>query len=395
MRAIDIHNHFFPKSWPDLAAKFGTPDWPWIKHTEPGKAIVMLGDREFRHITSACWDVNVRLEDMDRDGIDLQIISATPVLFAYGRDAKQALDCARMFNDAALELCGQGKGRLKALCQVPLQDIDASCAELSRCMRAGHVGVQIGNHVGDKNLDDPGILTFLRHCAAEGAAVLVHPWDMLGAPRMPKYMMPWTVAMPAETQLALVALIVSGAFDRLPIDLRICFAHGGGSFAFLLGRMENAWHHHPVARGTSEFPPSHYLNRFFVDSAVFDEGTLKFLVEKMGADRVMLGSDYPFPLGEQRVGSLIRESSLPPAVKQNLLVDNASKWLARQAPKKSKPSSENIRLTASEPDSISGCPVGRAPAGTRHFFLEYGGRGEKTHLQFLLEGSGIAEAAGA
>gem|GEM_PF-143007 len=361
MRAIDIHNHFFPKSWPDLAAKFGTPDWPWIKHTEPGKAIVMLGDREFRHITSACWDINVRLEDMDRDGIDLQIISATPVLFAYGRDAKQALDCARMFNDVALELCGQGKGRLKALCQVPLQDIDASCAELSRCMRAGHVGVQIGNHVGDKNLDDPGILTFLRHCAAEGAAVLVHPWDMLGAPRMPKYMMPWTVAMPAETQLALVALIVSGAFDRLPTDLRICFAHGGGSFAFLLGRMENAWHHHPVARGTSEFPPSHYLNRFFVDSAVFDEGTLKFLVEKMGADRVMLGSDYPFPLGEQRVGSLIRESSLSPAVKQNLLVDNASKWLASQAPKKSKPSSESIRLTASEPDSISGCPVGRAP----------------------------------
>ena len=80
MRAIDIHNHFFPKSWPDLAAKFGTPDWPWIKHTEPGKAIVMIGDREFRHITSACWDVNVRLEDMERDGIDLQIISATPVL---------------------------------------------------------------------------------------------------------------------------------------------------------------------------------------------------------------------------------------------------------------------------------------------------------------------------
>ena len=384
MRAIDIHNHFFPKSWPDLAAKFGTSDWPWIKHTEPGKAIVMLGDREFRHITSACWDVNVRLEDMDHDGIDLQIISATPVLFAYGRDAKQALDCARMFNDAALELCGQGKGRLKALCQVPLQDIDASCAELSRCMRAGHVGVQIGNHVGDKNLDDAGILTFLRHCAAEGAAVLVHPWDMLGAPRMPKYMMPWTVAMPAETQLALVALIVSGAFDRLPTDLRICFAHGGGSFAFLLGRMENAWHHHPVARGTSEFPPSHYLNRFFVDSAVFDEGTLKFLVEKMGADRVMLGSDYPFPLGEQRVGSLIRESSLPPAVKQNLLVDNASKWLASQAPKKSKPSSESIRLTGLEPDSISGCPVGRAPLAPDIYSSNTVGVGKKlTYSSYL------------
>jgi aminocarboxymuconate-semialdehyde decarboxylase len=327
MTTIDIHTHFFPKSWPDLAARFGTPDWPWMKHTEPGKAIVMLGDREFRHITSACWDADVRLQDMERDSIDLQIISATPVLFAYGRDPKQALDCAKMFNDAALEMCADGHGKLKSLCQVPLQDIDASCVEVSRCMRAGHVGVQIGNHVGEKNLDDPGILDFLRHCAAEGAAVLVHPWDILGGARMPKYMMPWTVGMPAETQLALVSLIVSGAFDRLPANLRICFAHGGGSFAFLLGRLENAWHHHPVARGASQFSPSHYLNRFFVDSAVFDEPTLEFLADKMGRERVLLGSDYPFPLGEQRAGSLIRESCLPPATKANLLGGNAAAWL--------------------------------------------------------------------
>jgi aminocarboxymuconate-semialdehyde decarboxylase len=365
MQAIDIHTHFFPKSWPDLTARFGTPDWPWIRHTEPGKAIVMLGDREFRHITSACWDVNVRLEDMERDGIDLQIISATPVLFAYGRDPKQALECAQLFNDAALDLCREGKGRLKSLCQVPLQDIDASCVELSRCMRAGHVGVQIGNHVGERNLDDPGILNFLRHCAKEGAAVLVHPWDMLGGPRMPKYMMPWTVGMPAETQLALVSMIVSGAFDQLPTSLRICFAHGGGSFAFLLGRLENAWHHHPVARGASQFPPSHYLDRFFVDSAVFDESTLKFLVDKMGAGRVALGSDYPFPLGEQRVGSLIRESFLSPATKVNLLSSNASRWLAHESSADSDAKADlhgaGAKSAKSEGVSASGCPVGRAP----------------------------------
>ena len=364
MRAIDIHTHFFPKSWPDLAARFGTPDWPWIKHTEPGKAIVMLGDREFRHITSACWDVSVRLEDMERDGIDLQIVSATPVLFAYSRDPKQALDCAQMFNDAALDLCRQGKGQLKSLCQVPLQDIDASCAELSRCMRAGHVGVQIGNHVADKNLDDPGILNFLRHCANEGAAVLVHPWDMLGGARMPKYMMPWTVAMPAETQLALVSLIVSGAFDQLPANLRICFAHGGGSFAFLLGRLENAWRHHPVARGASRFAPSHYLERFFVDSAVFDRSTLQFLVDKMSGERVMLGSDYPFPLGEQRVGALIRESTLSLAAQSNLLVANAVKWLALELPADSAgKNSPERRIPAAiatlDAAPSSGCPAGR------------------------------------
>ena len=135
MSVIDIHTHFFPESWPDLAKRYGTPDWPSIKHTGPGKADIMLGDRMFRHVTSGCWDVNVRLENMDRNGVDMQIISATPVLFAYAREAKHALDCARLFNDVALEMCQRSKGRLKSFCQVPLQDIDAACKELTRCMR--------------------------------------------------------------------------------------------------------------------------------------------------------------------------------------------------------------------------------------------------------------------
>ena len=330
MPVIDIHNHFFPRTWPDLSARYGTPNWPWIKHGENGEADIMLGDRFFRHIYAACWNPEVRLKEMDQDGIDMQIMSATPVLFAYERPAEQALDCARLFNDAALELCAAGKGRLKSLCQVPLQDIDASCKELSRCMQAGHVGVQIGNHVGEKNLDDPGIVTFLHHCANEGAAVLVHPWDMLGQQRMPKYMMPWTVGMPAETQLGVVAMILGGAFDKLPAKLKICFAHGGGSFAFLLGRMENAWKHHPAARGICELPPSRYVGRFSVDSAVFDARALQFLIETMGTERVMLGSDYPFPLGEHGIGSLIRSSRQTSAAKARLLGENAVEFFGLQ-----------------------------------------------------------------
>ena len=179
MQTIDIHAHFFPESWPDLAVRFGSPDWPWIKHLGDGKAMIMLGNREFRRIKQVCWDPTLRLEDLDRRRVDLQVISATPVLFSYDRPAEQALEVARIFNDAALEMCSHANGRLKSLCQVPLQDIDASCAELSRCMHAGHIGVQIGNHVGPKNLDDPGIITFLHHCADIGAPVLVHPWDMM------------------------------------------------------------------------------------------------------------------------------------------------------------------------------------------------------------------------
>ena len=328
MQTIDIHAHFFPESWPDFAARFGTPDWPWINHLENGEGMVMLGKREFRHIRQACWDPVVRVEELDRLGVDMQVISATPVLFSYHRPAEQALEAVRIFNDAAIEMCSHSKGRLKALCQVPLQDIDASCAELTRCMHAGHIGVQIGNHVGPKNLDDPGIVTFLHHCADEGAPVLVHPWDMMATDRMPNYMMPWTVGMPAETQLAVSALILSGAFDRLPTTLRICFAHGGGSFAFLLGRMQNAWQHQPIARGKSQHPPKAYVDRFSVDSAVFDQGALQMLVEVMGENRVLLGSDYPYPLGEAHIGELIRTSELSSPAKAKLLGANAAAFFS-------------------------------------------------------------------
>jgi aminocarboxymuconate-semialdehyde decarboxylase len=328
MPVIDVHSHFFPRTWPDLAERFGSPDWPWMRHDGDRQATVMLGEKEFRPVYDACWDPMRRLEEMDRDGIDVQVICATPILFAYNRPADHAAECARQFNDAAREICEPGDGRLLSLCQVPLQDTDAACKELSRAMKDGHIGVQIGNHVGERNLDDEGVIAFLQHCADEGAAVFVHPWDVMGGSRTSKYMMAWTVSMPAETQLGIVSMILGGAFDRLPEHLRICFAHGGGSFAFLLGRLENAWHRRDIVRGESQNPPSHYLDRFYVDSVVFDVAALRLLIEVCGEDKVMLGSDYPFPLGEEFVGDLIRNGDgLHEAVRSKLLGDNAVRFL--------------------------------------------------------------------
>lgn len=329
---VDVHSHFFPESWPDFDDRFGGAPWPRIEHTGPGKATIMHGDKPFRPIEAPCWDVAARLGDMDRDGVDMQVLCVPPVLFGYERPADQALEAAKIFNDAALGFAARGGGRLVALCQVPLQDIDESCRELSRAMAAGHMGVQIGNHVGPANLDDAGILTFFQHCADEGAAVLVHPWDMMARERMAKYMMAWTVGMPAETHLAIVSMILSGAFERLPKTLRVCFAHGGGSFAFLLGRLENAWHNRDVARGEIDHPPSHYLDRFYVDSAVFDERALGLLLDVMSADRVMLGSDYPFPLGEQKVGALVRNAgNIDDDARAKILGGNALDWLGLDA----------------------------------------------------------------
>ncbi len=330
MTVIDTHSHFFPENWPDLAKRFGTPNWPWMKHLEPGRAMVMIGDEEFRPINSACWDIEHRISELDRDGIDQQVICSTPVLFAYTRDPQHAKECAEIFNDACLDMCAKSDNRLLPLCQVPLQDIDLACEEVTRCMKNGHLGVQIGNHVGDKNLDDEGIVTFLQHCANENASVLVHPWDMMAPERMPKYMLQWLVGMVAETQLAILSLCLSGAFERLPKELRILFVHGGGSFAFCLGRCDNAWHQRDIVREASAHPPSHYTDRFYLDSTVFDDAALKMLVDTVSEDRVVLGTDYPFPLGEQELGKLVRECPLiTNDQRRKIMGANANAWLGR------------------------------------------------------------------
>ena len=329
MKMVDVHSHFLPRGWPDLAVRFGTANWPWLKHTAPGQAMLMVGEQEFRPVTEACWDPAVRLEAMDRDGVEVQIMCATPLLFAYDRPATHALECARIFNDAALEICAAKPRRLKSLCQVPLQDTDLACRELSRAMADGHIGVHIGNHVGGRDLNDEGLITFLQHCAAEGAAVFVHPWDMMGQERMSKYMLPWLVAMPAETQLSILWLILSGAFERLPRSLKLCFAHGGGSFPYLIGRVDNAWRNRDTVREDCPRLPSSYVDRFHVDAAVFSGDALAFLVKVMGEDRVMLGSDYPYPLGEQQVGSLIRSHpGLADRTRAKLLHANATRFFA-------------------------------------------------------------------
>lgn len=230
-------------------------------------------------------------------------------------------------NEHALDLCAVAPNRLKVLCQVPLQDIELAYEEASRAFAAGHCGVQIGNHVGAKDLDDEGLVQFLIHCADEGIPVLIHPWDIMTDGRMKQWMLPWLVAMPVETQLSILSLILSGAFERNPRSLKLCFAHGGGSFAFLLGRVDDAWRERDIVRENCSQLPFSYVDRFCVDSAVFDPDALQLLVHVMGEERVLLGSDYPFPLGEKRIGSLIdRHPGLSARAKARLSGENARQF---------------------------------------------------------------------
>ncbi len=301
---IDIHAHLFPRISREDAAG-ADPRAPWLAEHGDGTGHIMIGDRPFRPVEIGLWDATARLAWMDATGIDVQLVCATPVMFGYAWEPARAAAWAARMNDSAMAFCARNPQRLKPMAQVPLQDIEAACREVSRARAAGHVGVQIGNHVGVKSLDDPGILDFLRHCASERMPVLVHPWDMMGDERMAKWMLPWLVAMPAETQLGMLSLILSGAFERLPPTLELIFAHGGGSFAYLLGRVDNAWRNRDIVRADCPALPSSYCNRFCVDSAIFDAAALRLLVAAMGDERVMLGTDAPFPLGEQQPGALV------------------------------------------------------------------------------------------
>ena len=234
---------------------------------------------------------------MDDDGIDLQVVSPTPVFFGYERPAGEAIKVARIFNDLTLECVAAGGDRLIPFCQVPLQDPDAACAELDRCLAAGHAGVEIGNHVGDRDLDDDGHRRVPRSTAPTSARrCSCTRGTCRPGPRHDRWMARWLSGMPAETHLSVLAMILGGVFDQVPPTLRICFAHGGGSFPFWLGRLDNAWHRRgDLVRGHSAHPPSDYTDRFFVDSVVFDPAALRLLVDTMGEDQVMVGSDYPVP----------------------------------------------------------------------------------------------------
>jgi aminocarboxymuconate-semialdehyde decarboxylase len=195
----------------------------------------------------------------------------------------------------------------------------------------GFAGVQIGSHVGERNLSDPALFPFFEAAEKLGAAVFVHPWEMMGEAQMQKYWLPWLVGMPAETSRAICSLIFGGVLERLP-RLRVAFAHGGGSFPHTLGRIVHGFETRPdLCAVENSVSPREYLKRIFVDSLVHDETALEYLIKIFGVERIALGSDYPFPLGEAEPGRLIEKmTGLTSAQRERLRSGTALEWLGRE-----------------------------------------------------------------
>jgi len=307
---LDIHTHLLPPDLPDFKGRFGEGGFIRLQASGPCRARMVRDDGTFfREVESNAWDAAPRLVECDAAGVDVQVLSTVPVLFSYWAKPEQGLEVAGFLNDHLAGVVRAHPKRFVGLGTLPLQSPSLAVRELSRCMGPlGLAGVQIGSHVNQWNLNDPALFPVYEAAEALGAALFVHPWDMMGEERMKRYWLPWLVGMPAETSLAICSMIFGGVFERFP-RLRVCFAHGGGAFPGTLGRIEHGFECRPdLVAIDNPTPPRDYLGRFWVDSLVHDGPTLRSIVALFGGDRVALGSDYPFPLGEARPGSLIEET---------------------------------------------------------------------------------------
>ncbi len=217
--------------------------------------------------------------------------------------------------------------RFIGLGTVPMQDTALAIKELERCKKIGLVGVQIGTNVNQRNLGDLQFFDFFKACEQLEMAVFVHPWDMMGEKDMQKYWLPWLVGMPAEVSRAICSLIFSGTLERLP-NLRICFAHGGGSFPATLGRIDHGFNVRPdLCAVDNPHSPRKYLNKMYFDSLVHEPAKLDYLIKLVGADQVALGTDYPFPLGETEPGKMIDSMPYDDSIKEMLFNGAALNWL--------------------------------------------------------------------
>ncbi|MGE0173008.1 MAG: amidohydrolase family protein [Oligoflexales bacterium] len=328
MKRIDVHTHIMPKELPDFKKKFGYGGFIQLIQKNSCNATMIRDDGTFfRDITANSWDANVRIAESSKFDVAMQVLSTIPVFFTYWAKPHDAWEVAKYLNDDIARIVNERPLQFQGLGTVPLQNTDLAIKELERCMRIGLRGVEIGTNVDGRNLGHPDLFPFFEACEKLGASVFVHPWDMLGKERMQDYWLAWLVGMPTETSLAICHLIFSGVFHKLP-KLRIAFAHGGGAFPGTIGRIERGFITRPdlVAKDNT-FNPRDYLGHFFLDSLVHDKDMLRYLISLVGEDKVMLGSDYPFPLGEDAPGTLIGSLDVGREVKEKLYTKNALKWL--------------------------------------------------------------------
>lgn len=326
---VDFHTHIYSLELPDFSEKYGNQKWPVLQQKCSCGADIMVNGKVFREVTDQVWDPKKRIEDMGKEGVDMQVISPVPVTFSYWAPVEQALELAQFQNNFIASTVNEYPDYFIGLGTVPMQDADAAIEEMRRCKEIGLAGIEIGTNVNGENLDAAYLLPFFKAAEELEMPLFIHPWETMAQDRTPRHNFLYTIGMPSETALAAASLIWSGVMEKCP-NLKICFAHGGGSFPYILPRLDQGWEVWPHLR-LIEHPPSHYAKNFYFDSLVYDKDNLAFLIERFGHDKIIMGSDYPFLLREIDPGKVIDDSQdLSPEVKKAILGENALQFLNYQ-----------------------------------------------------------------
>ncbi len=330
MPVVDVHAHMIVPEILRQAAPGETwrPKVGW----EDGKQFIEYNGRRISSALREIVHAEKILEELDRSGVQAAVLCPWVSLVRYDAKAEESLASCQVQNDALAGVVKQYPARIAALGLIPLQDVPLAVQELERLMKAGLQGVEIGTHVNGVYPGDVRFRPFWEACEALGALVFIHPAEGGGRPELRDYYMWNVIGNPLETTIAAGHLILSGVMESYP-RLKILLAHGGGTLPWLHGRLDHGFRARPEIHQSISRLPTEYLKLFYFDTITHDREVLRALVDFVGVEHVLLGSDYPFDMGNENPADLVRSADLDPKAEQAILGGNASRLLAWDAEK--------------------------------------------------------------
>jgi aminocarboxymuconate-semialdehyde decarboxylase len=321
---IDIHAHFVPEEYLRLVEAEGEPYGVRLRPGPHGPMII-VGQAAIGPITAHYHDLDLRLKAMDAEGVAIHALSLMPPM-VYWADGALGHRLAQLVNDALAKATRAHPDRFMGLATLPLQDPEAAVTEAERAVtELGCRGIYLGTNVRGKELTDPSFLPIFERINALGVPIFLHPLNVIGSQRLTSYYLHNLLGNPFDTAVAAANLIFSGLLDRFP-KLNICLPHAGGAFPYLIGRLNRGWKVREECRALKK-PPSSYLRRFTYDTISHAPEPLRYLINLVGADRVMLGSDYCFDMGYERPVKVVTALKLSRGDQERILGGNAARLL--------------------------------------------------------------------
>ncbi len=310
---IDVHCHVVPESFPAYAGKGREVPWPSMADAHACHKHVMISGKVYRTVSEGCWSVPRRIEDMGGMRVSRQALSPMPELLSYWLPMPDGGALIRYLNEQIAAMVARAPERFVGLGAVPLQDPDQAIEELHFVKKLQFAGVEIASHVNGVSIGDARFEPFFAAAEELGAAIFVHALRPVGQERIVGPFPEQAVCFPGDIALACASMITGGVAARHP-RLRIAFSHGGGAMPMLLPRLVHCWQAIPKARETLAESPAQTAKRFFYDHLVFDPAAVRFLAASFGASQVLLGSDYPFNMGDPDPVATLEKAGLDPAV---------------------------------------------------------------------------------